>query len=222
MANIQQSQAEMAQARVNAAAIKMAQQNKGTGGYPTSSGGASSTASSTSTSSTKAATKKNSATDTSDSSDSTPSSDSSADSSGSSGATSNSTKPFNPYSSTGDGCNPYSGHCVPVAQSTLPGEKGHWVDTEMNVTCNVNNFRNSSISALLVNEPGVANCNGTFVEFLNPDKTHPFFYGFAGVVNERMEANSTRDIRWPAPYLYKDRPNPAFVARVLIRYFAAN
>ena len=72
---------------------------------------------------------------------------------------------------------------------------------------------------VLVNDPGNPNCNGVFVEFSNPDKRHSFYYGFAGVINEKMEANSTRDIRWNAPYLYKDRSNPSFVARVSIRYF---
>jgi hypothetical protein len=92
----------------------------------------------------------------------------------------------------------------------------------MNVTCYSKFVPNSLITAVLVNDPGQPNCNGAFVEFSNPDPKRPFFYGFAGVVNGRIEANTTKDIRWGAPYLYKDRPNPAFTARVTIRYFVTN
>ena len=213
-------QAGVAQARVNVAVAQMEQQNKARGGsgYPTtssSSGGSSSTSSSSST------TSKKPAATTSDSTDTSNSTDASSDSSASSSTAAISDQPFNPYSSTGGGYNAYSALGVPPEGSTIPGESGHWVDTEMNVTCYSSTFPNTLINALLVNGPGEPNCNGAFVEFSNPDKTHPFYYGFAGVINERMEANSTRDIKWPAPYLYKDRPNPAFVARVSIRYFAA-
>ena len=220
VASIQQSQADMAQARVNAAAIRMAQQNKGAGGYPTtSSGGSSSNSSSSSTTTTKPA-PKSSTTSTSDSSDSTPSSDSSADSSGSSGTASNSGKPFNPYSSAGSGYNPYSGQGVPAEGSTIPGENGHWIEEEYIVTYVSTSVRHANITLTLVNSAGEMDEHGAFVKFANPDKYHSLYYGFAGVVNEMIEAGSTQARSWSAPYLDANRPNPAFQARVTIRYFA--
>ena len=62
--------------------------------------------------------------------------------------------------------------------------------------------------------------HGAFVKFENPDKEHRVYYGFAGVVNGMIEAGSTQARSWSAPYLYANRPNPAFQARVAVRYFA--
>jgi hypothetical protein len=205
MASIQQTQADLAQARVNVAAIKMAEQNKGAGGYPTTSYERSASSSTSSTSSHRPATKSITKT-TSDSNDSSLSDSSS-------NTDSHTSEPFNSYSSTGRGYNPYSG------KGASSSDQGAWIETEIVVTCYSRSVPHAHITAVLVNTPGQPNCNGALVEFTNPDKTHPFFYGFAGIANERIEANTTRAVTWGAPYLYMNRQNPAFAARVTIKYF---
>ena len=213
-------QAGVAQARVNVAVAQMEQQNRARGGsgYPTtssSSGGSSSTSNSSSTSSKKPAETSSDTTDTSNSSD--VSSDSS---SGSSSTAANSDRPFNPYSSTGGGYNAYSGQGVPAAGSTIPGEKGNWIEEEYIVTYVSISVRHANINLSLVNGAGQMDEHGAYVKFENPDKEHRVYYGFSGVVNEMIEAGSTQARSWSAPYLYVDRPDPAFQARVTIRYFA--
>jgi len=217
VSSYQQSQADMAQARVNATAIRLAQENKnrGPGGYSTtSSSGGSSGSGTSSTSSTHSAAKSTATA--SDSSDST-SSDSSSDSSTAASSSGNS---FNAYSSTGGGYNPYSGQGGSSGGASTSGESGQWITTEITVTCMSRSVPHAFITAVLVSSPGNPNCNGALIEFTNPDKTHPFYYGFAGVANEQMEANTTKALSWGAPYLYKDMPNPPFAARVTIKYFA--
>ena len=142
-------QAGVAQARVNAETIRLSQQNKGAGGNPTtSSGGSSSNSSSSSTVSSKAAPNKSSTAATSDSSDS------SSDSSASSGTASKADMPFNVYSSTGGGYNPYSGQGVPAVGSTIPGKKGHWIEEEYIVTYVSISVRHANINLSLVNNAG--------------------------------------------------------------------
>lgn len=206
----QQSQAEMAQARVNAEAIRLAQQNKGAGGNPTTSSSGGSSGSSTSSTSSTKPTAKSTAT----------ASDSSDSSSDASTADSSSSKPFNGISSTGGGYNPYSGQGASSSGASTSEQSGQWITTEIMVTCYSKSVAHAYITAVLVSSPGNPNCNGALIEFTNPDKTHSFYYGFAGVANERIEANTTKALSWSAPYFYKDRPNPPFAARVTIKYFA--
>jgi hypothetical protein len=80
--------------------------------------------------------------------------------------------------------------------------------------------RHGNIHLSLANSAGQMDEHGAFVKFENPDKEHRVYYGFAGVANEMIEAGSTQVRSWSAPYLYANRPNPGFQARVTIRYFA--
>jgi hypothetical protein len=130
----QQYQAGLAQARVNAAAIKMAQENKsrGAGGYPTTpSGGSSSTSGSSSASSTKSAPKKSGTTDTPDSNDSSTSSDSSADSSAS-GTASNFAKPSAENSQPSQSCQDMA-YCARVISATY--DANHFQHVVVKNTC---------------------------------------------------------------------------------------
>jgi uncharacterized protein len=216
--------AGVAQARVNVETARLAQQNKGGGSYSTGSSSSGSSGSGTSlTSSSKPATKNTGTADTSDSTDSSPSSDSSAASAASPSAASSSNRPFNPYTPTSGGYNPYSDQGVPpIEGSTIPGEKGHWAESELVVTCYSRAFPRTTIYAVLVSSPGNPDCNGRYVEFEYSDKTHPLYYGFAGVINERMVPNPRTLIDWGPPYISRVHPNPSFSVRVSIRYFAAD
>jgi hypothetical protein len=207
-ASMQQYQADMAQARVNAATIKMAQQNKNAGGYPTTSSGGASSTSASSTNSSRPQAKK-SAASSSDASDS-----SSDDSSTPASDSTTSNQSYSGYLPAYSGYNPYSGK-----GASPPDEKGHWEEAEVNVGEATIYLMHSLISAGLVKENGEPNQWGAYVSFSNPDKVHPFFYGFAGVINERFEPGTSKLVRWPAPYLANNRPNPAFVARIAVRYW---
>lgn len=220
----QQYQAGVAQARVNVAVAQMEQQNKARGGsgYPTSSSSGTSTASTSRPEAKKTPPNSSDKSDSS-SSDSSDTGSGSAASSGTQVVTSNigsGAPPFNPYSAkVSSNLNAYSPDALNRSVPANEAAHGHWVQTEIVVGMANRLLPHSWISVGMVNEKGTPDPNGAFITIANSD-LHPIYYGFAGVVNERF-GGSTGLVHWPAPYIYKDRPNPPFFCRMTITYWAS-